>query len=331
MAACSEHMGEADLSTPLVAGHSAAAGPAKPTAWRQALFALPVAMLSGFVLGAAGVGAGIILITGLANIPQIGLTQLAAIGTSCPAQLFCTATSGIAWVLLGDADFGAAACLGLPGLGGTVLGLHLATKFNDGVLRLCFGGILLVLGVVTLRRALMGGDVSEPPPIAVAGDFSQILDQLWQKANDDCARALEQPLLAVLHCIVGSFVGILAGMLATGDTPMIIAYMTSLNYTQKQAIGTALMATFPMYILVTFMHVRKGNVTWAVVPVSIAGMTVCGVVGAHFSSKDLSDFQLQLGFAVFLVCIGAPLVRKAMLEHALRQDIAQAHYTVASA
>ena len=49
--------------------------------WQPALLATPVAAIAGLAMGAGGFGSGMIMITGLANIPKIGLTQLAATGT----------------------------------------------------------------------------------------------------------------------------------------------------------------------------------------------------------------------------------------------------------
>lgn len=273
-------------------------------------------------MGACGVGSGILLITGLASLPQIGLTKVVAIGTSCPAQTVCALSGAGAWMFADCVDFGVAVCIGAPGLVGTMAGIRLANSFSDAKLRWCFGALMLALAPVMVYRAVVSAhdeddrhaasDAPPPPPQSRGSSADGSWAQFSRKFADDSARLLDQPSLVLQHSLAGCIIGVVTGMLAAGDTPIIISYMTMRGYTQKEAIGTAMAATIPWYVLMSVMHLARGTINVAVATVTVVVMGVCGFIGGRFASESLSDQVLQLGFAVFLSLIGPSLMFKAL-------------------
>jgi len=145
---------------------------------------------------------------------------------------------------------------------------------------------------------------AEPPSVAdkLRGDFGQLA---------------ERPLVAVRHCLVGAAVGVLAGALAIGDAPVMIAYLAQAGFSQKEAIGTTMAALVPMYVLASAMHVAKGNTVNALLPVMAIGCGVGSACGARFSSHSLQEEHLKLCFAAFVLVLGVLTGRGAIASGAL--------------
>jgi len=264
---------------------------------------------AGSVLGATGVGGGIIFITALTKAPGLCLSQLQAIGMAAGAQGVSDVVGAWTWATAGFCNIPVAACLAAGGFGGVLLGLRGAAALPDAALRLAFAGVLvgIVCPLSAYSALSQARDPAEPEPEAAKGR-APLEDQL---ASD--ARALqERPLLAARHLALGALTGAMFGALSIGDTPVMIAYLAACGLQQKTAIGTAMLAAAPLSMIACAAHVARGTVPLLMVPVMMASMSVGTSVGASFSAAELSDEALQLGFSVFVLALGVSTGRSAM-------------------
>lgn len=258
----------------------------------------------GVYQGATGVGGGILTIKMLTCLPGLGLTHLQAIAN---LSIAC-APSGVsaAWVWLQDGfcDCAAAVCVSGCGFLGVIIGMNFARSSSDAALQLTFAAALCcVLAPLSLYRATKerNQDIEGiAPQAAIAKNYFSMKTVI----DDFCCLVLEQPLVAVRHCVVGAVVGFFSGALAVGDTPLLIAYFAGFGATQKEAIGTATVAVVPTYILASLLHLRRGNAHMALAPVMMLTMSAGGALGAKYSILSLTDSELQIAFAVFVFLIG---------------------------
>lgn len=294
---------------------------------RTAVLATLNSTLAGFVYGATGVGGGVMMVVGLKKL--VGLTQLQAIGTSQCGQSVSTITGAGAWLAEGNCDLAVAACLAGPGLVGVIVGIAVATRLPERALMLVFASFLCFgLAPLSVYKAL-AAEAEEPvtdEPKITRHSVELTPSGIAERFREDASRLAEHPSTALLHCAVGVFVGLLTGGLGVGDTPVLIAYLTSLGYSQKEAIGTSLVGCCLTTVLAAALHLYKGTVPWLLIPITGIVMGGAAAYGAMFAGQELTDRQLQFGFAALLVCLGGVTAHGAlpanMFQNILKRSMA---------
>lgn len=104
--------------------------------------ALALGLAAGTLAGLFGVGGGILFVPALV---LLGLGQVEAGATSLAAIVPAAAVAAIAQRGRGTMDVRAALILGVASLGGVELGLQIATRLDEALLRRLFGILLLVV------------------------------------------------------------------------------------------------------------------------------------------------------------------------------------------
>eukprot|EP00811_Abedinium_folium_P036780 NODE_9457_length_1423_cov_9.991512.p1 GENE.NODE_9457_length_1423_cov_9.991512~~NODE_9457_length_1423_cov_9.991512.p1 ORF type:complete len:379 (+),score=96.57 NODE_9457_length_1423_cov_9.991512:111-1247(+) len=308
---------------------------------KATLYSVPLGAAAGTVFGAAGIGSAIILISGMANIRALGFSQVSAAATSCPGRVISCITSGSTWLLEGCVDFAAVALFSATILPSLVIGLKLAMRVPDVLLRLIFGGVIFSLGPVMGYRlfgtylqkqqhqllpvegaaSAAAGSVAAPAK-GIASDakecWGELWDRIWQKAVSDVDKQSERPAQAASHLAFGVLVGLVVGLIGAGDTPLLIAYMIANGYTQKEAIGTATVSVMPAFVLITVLHFSSGNICWPTAVVTLVTSGLFASLAAKYSSENLSDETLQISFTVFVFVLGFSLIRSSISAGALK-------------
>lgn len=259
-------------------------------------------LFAGFIGGATGVGHGILSITSLSQLPGLRYTQLQAVATSATPFTLCGISSGLMWLRDGLCDVPVALCLGSSGLLGVVIGVSFATNVPDTILKLAFAGVLcFIMAPISIHSAIFkespASEHVSSKPVHVCesvGDAIASTRLFWQ----------ENSVLAARHCGLGLLVGTLTGAFAIGDTPVLIAYLTASGYTQKEAIGTAIVSTTPTMAYAAGLYLMRGSGVAVLIPVLSLAMFIGGAIGAKVSSLTLTDEQLQLLFSFFVFSIG---------------------------
>jgi uncharacterized membrane protein YfcA len=105
---------------------------------------LAIGLVAGVFSALFGVGGGIIIVPLLV---VVGLSGRTATGTSLAAISLTAAAGAIAYGLNGDLKPGAAALIGLPAVGGVLLGVELQQRLTSKTLTLGFALLLTAVGI----------------------------------------------------------------------------------------------------------------------------------------------------------------------------------------
>jgi uncharacterized protein len=105
---------------------------------------LAIGVVAGVFSALFGVGGGIIVVPLLV---AVGFSGRAASGTSLGAISLTAAAGAIAYGLHGDVRPGAAALIGLPAVGGVLLGVELQQRLTNKTLGLGFALLLTAVGI----------------------------------------------------------------------------------------------------------------------------------------------------------------------------------------
>jgi uncharacterized membrane protein YfcA len=105
---------------------------------------LAIGLVAGVFSALFGVGGGIIIVPMLV---VVGLSGRTATGTSLAAISLTAAAGAIAYGFHGDLKPGAAALIGLPAVGGVLLGVELQQRLTSKTLTLGFALLLTAVGI----------------------------------------------------------------------------------------------------------------------------------------------------------------------------------------
>ena len=105
---------------------------------------LAIGLVAGVFSALFGVGGGIIIVPLLV---VVGLSGRTATGTSLAAITLTAAAGAIAYGFHGDLKPGAAALIGLPAVGGVLLGVELQQRLTSKMLTLGFALLLTAVGI----------------------------------------------------------------------------------------------------------------------------------------------------------------------------------------
>jgi len=276
----------------------------------RALLALPVAFVAGFSMGSLGFGAGMLSINGMVYVPGLRMNQLEAVANSLAGQSLSAMSAGGQWLRSGHCDLTVAACLGLCGLLGVACGAQLAQGLSDAALRLLSAGMMcLVLCPLALRQLYMSR--SRPPAPHAASDDGDPRDRgeaesgTFQRKELPSGLRLAELKAILQHCAVGCAVGVVTSTIGVGDTPLLMAYMSSLGFRQRTVIGTVTVAQAPTLAGSALLHLLSGHAMPSVGVAVAAGMSIGATCGARVSAGSrVDDSVLQLAFAAFVFTMG---------------------------
>lgn len=105
-----------------------------------------VGLVAGFLSGLLGVGGGVIMVPALVLIA--GFTQHRAHATSLLAVIPIAVVGALIYALDDSVSIGTAALLAVGGLVGAPLGARIMAGLRDSTLKIVFGCLGIVLGVL---------------------------------------------------------------------------------------------------------------------------------------------------------------------------------------
>merc|ERR1712087_215130 len=82
------------------------------------------------------------------------------------------------------------------------------------------------------------------------------------------------------HCAMGCIAGIFTSTVGVGDTPLLMAYMASLGFTQQEIIGTVTVAQAPTLAFGALIHTLNGNADLSMGSAVAFGMSTGAMLGA---------------------------------------------------
>jgi uncharacterized membrane protein YfcA len=109
-----------------------------------------IGTLAGLFSGLFGVGGGTVIVPLL--VLWLAYEERAATATSLAAIVFIAAFAAAVQGLYGNVDVGDAALVGIPALGGVLLGTWLAQRLNGRTISLMFAAVLVASAVELVLR-----------------------------------------------------------------------------------------------------------------------------------------------------------------------------------
>jgi uncharacterized membrane protein YfcA len=109
-----------------------------------------IGTLAGLFSGLFGVGGGSVMVPLL--VLWLGYEEREATATSLGAIVFVAAFAAAVQGLYGNVQVGDAALVGLPAVGGVLIGARLAQRLNGRAISLLFAAVLLVSAVELVLR-----------------------------------------------------------------------------------------------------------------------------------------------------------------------------------
>lgn len=215
--------------------------------------------LVGFTLGLIG-GGGSILATPLL-LYVVGLGPHAAIGTGALAVSANSFFNFASHAKSGNVRWRSAILFAVIGVAGAATGSALGKTFDGQKLLFLFAILMVVVGVLMLRRGARKPDDCDPADERLtAASLAKI-----------AAAALTVGLLSGFFGIGGGFLIVPGLMLSTG-MPMIMA------------VGSSLLAVGSFGLTTAVNYALSGLVDWVVAAEYIAGGIVGGLIGLRLSN-----------------------------------------------
>lgn len=240
------------------------------TAW----LASPLGLVVGLVLGALGGGGSVLAIPAL--VYGAGQNFQAATTASLVIVGVMAVAGAVRHHRLGNVELRAGALFGAAGALGAVGGTYLNRSLDQGLLKVAFAVLMLVVAVRMLRSD--AGDVDD--------ESHERTDAWWRVA------------------VAGSAVGLLTGLFGVGGGFVIVpALVLFLGYRMPIAVGTSLVII--AINAAVALGARAGSLAsldWRVV----APFTVLGLVGVWLGGRVADRFgsaRLTTAFGVLLVLV----------------------------
>jgi hypothetical protein len=247
-----------------------------------------IGLLAGLFSTLFGVGGGLVMVPLLVLLCRFD-TKVAT-ATSL-AAIIGTATVGvISHGALGNVAWGYALLIGIPAVGGLLLGLAIKERISSRALTYAFA---TVLGAVAIWLAFEPASTADQPELTVAK--------------------------GVLAGVLGVAAGALAGLFGVGGGILFVPTLVLLlGLPQLSAEGASLLAILPVSLIGSWRQHRAGTVRWgaaAVMALASAGTAVAGA----FLAETTPPGALRIMFAVLLVVTAVQLVVRARGDGAERE------------
>lgn len=244
----------------------------------------------GLVLGLVGGGGSILAVPLLVYVVGVASPHV-AIGTSAVAVSASALGNLLTHWRLGNVKGRCAAVFAAAGVLGAFAGAAVAKALDGQRLLALFGLVMIVVGVVMLRRRGSGGD----PEV---------------RLTTATARQLLPPLLGI-----GFGVGLFSGFFGIGGGFLIVpGLMLATGMPLTFAIGTSLVAVAAFGAATAASYAVSGLVDWWLAGLFVVGGLLGGFAGAALGRVLASRKQL-LGtvFASLVIIVGVYVVSRGLV------------------
>jgi hypothetical protein len=242
------------------------------------ILALIIGCLAGTLGALLGISGGIIMLP--ANQFILGLSPVAAVGTSLLASIFTTSSGGYGHFRDGNVRLKSALLIGSGGLVGVLLGSHLFKTYlsdNTAILELLLGLLFLFMA---FRMGL------------------EVYRERQEKAPPSRIFRNPVPRQTLKLLLLGLLTGTMAGVFGIGGgfimVPVLIWHFGAQPYS---AVGTTLLAMLPYTAIGGLIKLQQGFVN---LPVAML-LGLGAIIGAQFGvviSHKVKPFLFKLIFTL---------------------------------
>lgn len=254
------------------------------------LIAIPLGLAIGLALGALGGGGSILAVPALVYV--LGQDPATAT-TSSLVIVGVTALIGVVpHARANRVKFAQGLTFGLLGTVGSVVGSVFSVSVEPAVLLAAFAGLMLVVALLMLRRAL-GSQVRTGDP-DLAAEPLLALDPFVC----DCPRVVKVLVTATI-------VGLLTGFFGVGGGFAVVpALVLALGYSMPVAVGTSLVVITvnSFTALASRVAAGVGELDWVVIGVFAAAAVAGSLVGGKLTARA-NPRHLTMGFAIMLLAV----------------------------
>ncbi|HTV49590.1 MAG TPA: sulfite exporter TauE/SafE family protein [Steroidobacteraceae bacterium] len=247
-------------------------------------------VLVGLVLGVIGSGGSILAVPLLLYVVGVRSPHV-AIGTSAVAVALSAALNLLLHAQAGTVKWSCAALFALAGVAGAWIGSSLGKAMEGQLLLVLFGLIMLVIGIVTLRRRARVGR----PDVQL---------------NRESFGHLGPRLLASGFLVggVSGFFGIGGGFLTVPS----LLFATDMPI--GNAIGSSLLAVCAFGVTTALNYARSGLVDWPLAAAFVAGGLAGGVAGTRLAvSWSRRRGVLSTVFAGVVIAVGLYVISRGAM------------------
>ena len=265
----------------------------------------------------------------------MGVSQLAANGTSLTSLSCATTTSAGNFFFSGNVDMTTAITIAIPSMIGARVGIRIAQKLSSDVLALIFNGMSVILIpmhflVQEHRKQQNSSSSSSSSP---ASDIVNTLDDSKTKTafttdnevkqEDDKRSQILQPSSQMIdlskftldaktfqHLIFGTTMGVLSSLMGVGGLPLTMSYLTFFTDMPHHLVqGTTMVSNLPSILTAAISLAATGHT-----PLALAAAVSCGSIcgsnfGAH-AALNLTEEQLrQVYIGSLFLFGGSSLIR----------------------
>jgi uncharacterized membrane protein YfcA len=235
------------------------------------MVAYALTVLIGVSLGALGAGGAILMLPMLVYVA--GFAPQDAVAMSLAVMAATSIVGAAAYVRRGDFSLRLAVVFGLGGMAGAYAGSWFTRMVAPQVLMLLFGGLLLFVGVQTLR--------------------------------DKQALTCSDPCLPPRCFLIAAAIGLLTGFLGVGGGFLLVpALMRFAGLEHRSAVGTSLALIGVNSIAGLAGQLRHGRLDWMHAAYFVA-FALTGVFAGFLVARRAPPEALKTAFGWLLVVIGA--------------------------
>lgn len=254
------------------------------------LIIVPFALLVGVTLGALGGGGAILTVPILVYL--LGVEPLAATAGSLVIVALTSLAGVVTHGRAGNVRLRSGLLFGVVGVVGSLAGSWLAAGIDPAVLLTAFGALMIVVGVLMLRRAAEGKRSGDGKNEGGEGGEGEA-------GVDGNRRRGWLPLV-----LAATGVGFLTGLFGVGGGFAVVpALVLALGYAMPAAVGTSLVVIIVNSAVALAARVVGGvEIDWPLILTFSALGAVGSVLGGRIASR-VDPHHLSRAFAVLLFLV----------------------------
>ena len=247
----------------------------------------------GALVGMTGMGGGTLMTPMLILI--FGVKPVTAIGTDIFYAAVTKTVGGWRHLRMGTVNLGLTFWMGVGSVPASIGGVFLISLLQDAVgearldelVYALLGGTLLMVGIITLARAL-------------------ILSRLVEERDDFEIRRRHK----VAAVIIGATCGFIIGITSAGSGTVIAILLIAIyRLTPQKVVGTDVFHAAVLLWAAGLAHWVGGNVDFALAGNILLGSIPGVIIGTHFATKAPTGF-LRSSLGVVLIASGLITVQK---------------------